>query len=71
MLIAEIFEEILGLTNIGIDQEFFEIGGNSLLAVKLADRIRLMTKSKINVQSIIKHPTVASLASLVSANGKG
>src|SRR5262249_41964988 len=38
-LLAELFAEVLGAVGIGVDDDFFDMGGHSLLAARLIDRI--------------------------------
>ncbi|MGU3400778.1 amino acid adenylation domain-containing protein [Brucellaceae bacterium D45D] len=60
--IAAIFAELLDLDFVGADEDFFAIGGHSLLAMRLAARIRRDLKRQISVGQIMIMPTVAQLA---------
>lgn len=63
--LCEIFEKVLGIEKIGINDDFFELGGTSLSATKVA---MLAKNQNIDIVygDIFKYPTVKSLASLVS-----
>ncbi|BCK59131.1 hypothetical protein NWFMUON74_69030 [Nocardia wallacei] len=68
--LAAIFCEVLGLTDIGIDDDFFQMGGDSLSAVRLRARIRHILAVDVQVQDIFELRTVAGLAT-VSARPPG
>ncbi|NKT96373.1 hypothetical protein GS854_25510 [Rhodococcus hoagii] len=42
-LVADAYRELLGLQGIGSDDDFFDLGGNSLLATQLAGRVAALT----------------------------
>ncbi|MFT6127007.1 MAG: amino acid adenylation domain-containing protein [Patiriisocius sp.] len=60
--ITKIWIETLHMPNIGIDDNFFEMGGTSLLTQKIAGLITEKFKSKIPVTKIYQFPTIAGLA---------
>ncbi|WP_420548130.1 amino acid adenylation domain-containing protein [Curvivirga sp.] len=60
--IADLFKELLGLEIVGADEDFFAIGGHSLMAMKLAARIRRDFNVQISVGQIIAMPTIEQLA---------
>ncbi|MCH0567041.1 non-ribosomal peptide synthetase [Streptomyces sp. MUM 2J] len=60
-ILAEIWREVLGLSRIGVHDDFFRIGGSSLSTV----RVSLMAAGRgltVSVGDLIEHPTVARLA---------
>ncbi|WP_417629250.1 amino acid adenylation domain-containing protein [Nocardia lasii] len=61
-LVAEIYAEILGLEAVGADDDFFAIGGNSLLATRAAARIGAALDREVGVRLLFEAPTVADLA---------
>lgn len=63
--IAHIWQELLGVNNIGIYDNFFELGGNSLLAVRIISRLRAAFRLEIPLQTLLQAITVESLANLV------
>ncbi|TWA85533.1 amino acid adenylation domain-containing protein [Azospirillum brasilense] len=67
--LAAIFAELLELERIGVDDDFFAIGGHSLLAMRLAARIRSDLGQPVAVSQIMVAPTVARLAALLSEAG--
>jgi len=60
--IAAIFADLLGRETVGAEEDFFAIGGHSLLAMRLAARIRRDLKRQLSVGQIMVMPTVAKLA---------
>ncbi len=63
--LCEIFEKALGMENIGINANFFELGGTSLTASKIAV-LCLAKKLPIVYADIFKYPTVRQLYALVN-----
>jgi amino acid adenylation domain-containing protein len=64
-----IWEELLGVQGIGVRDSFFDVGGHSLLALKLFDRIERAFGVKLPVASLFQAPTVAQLAELLRLEG--
>ena len=63
--IADIFAAVLGLESIGIHHNFFELGGNSLLATKVISRLREAFQLEIPLRTLFEVPTVARLSLLI------
>jgi acyl carrier protein len=64
--VAEIYAEILGLERIGRHDNFFDLGGNSLLAVSLHNRLHAQLGRPFSLVDIFQFPTVTSLARYLS-----
>jgi len=64
--IAKILCEVLGLGQVGLHDNFFEVGGNSLQLVRVHGRLRETFPGEIQVVELFTHPTVAALASWLS-----
>ncbi|MFI7668050.1 amino acid adenylation domain-containing protein [Nocardia sp. NPDC049526] len=62
-IVAGVFADVLGIDGpVGADDDFFELGGNSLVATRLAARIGAALDATIPVSMIFEAPTVARLA---------
>jgi amino acid adenylation domain-containing protein/non-ribosomal peptide synthase protein (TIGR01720 family)/FkbM family methyltransferase len=66
-LAVGIYEEVLRLDRVGIRDNFFEIGGHSLLAMQVISRVRDTFRVEIEVRSIFEEPTVEGLAVRIDA----
>ncbi|WP_447038502.1 amino acid adenylation domain-containing protein [Streptomyces sp. DSM 118878] len=66
-----LFAEVLGVPEVGIDDNFFDLGGHSLLIVDLADRIREAFGVEVTIRGVFEAPTAAGLAELLDAGESG
>ncbi|MEM7337491.1 MAG: amino acid adenylation domain-containing protein [Actinomycetota bacterium] len=66
--IAEIWADLLPDSAFGIDDDFFDVGGHSLLAVSLVEKIRQATGADLPLASLLGTPTIAALAAEVRGN---
>nr|WP_246351321.1 non-ribosomal peptide synthetase [Nocardia barduliensis] len=61
-IVASVYAEVLGVERVGADDDFFALGGNSLLATQVAARIGAALDTRIPVRTIFEAATVAGLA---------
>ncbi|HEV7505794.1 MAG TPA: amino acid adenylation domain-containing protein, partial [Thermoanaerobaculia bacterium] len=64
-LLADIWAEVLRLDRVGIHDNFFEIGGHSLLAVRAVARIREVLGFEVFLRSFFEAPTVSQLTARI------
>ena len=62
--LAAVWAEVLELDAVGVDDDFFQLGGHSLKAARLAFRISEDTGVLFTLTEIFQHPTVAAMAQL-------
>ncbi len=68
--LAIIWKEVLRFDSIGVNDNFFEIGGNSLLVIQLVSKIKNVLGYKVKVQEVFQFPTITGLASLIENTGE-
>jgi aspartate racemase len=66
-LIASIWGETLGVHSFGIDDSFFDVGGNSLLLAQVHDRLRARMGVSLPLADMFQFPSVRSLARRIEA----
>jgi thioesterase domain-containing protein len=65
LTLARLWEEALGRGAVGVRDNFFEAGGNSLLAVRLMLNIERGTGARLSPATLFRHPTVEELAGVL------
>jgi acyl carrier protein/SAM-dependent methyltransferase len=63
--IAIIWQEVLGIERVGIRDNFFDLGGDSLIAIQVLSRLRKRFAVDLPVTSLFDSPTVSDLAMMV------
>ena len=66
--ISRIWQQILGINQVGIYDSFFDLGGQSLLATQLLSRLREQFKVDLSLQSFFEAPTIIDQALIVEQN---
>ena len=69
--IADLFHTVLGIKEIGIDDNFFDLGGHSLLGVKLVNGIQEAFTVEIGIGELFSLPTVRTLGRTVATRRGG
>ena len=65
--LIEVWEETFGFSPIGLQDDFFELGGNSLHAATLIAKIRILTGCSLPIDCFLHAPTIERLAQMMRA----
>ncbi|MFD4183279.1 amino acid adenylation domain-containing protein, partial [Rhodococcus sp. NPDC058514] len=65
VIVAGVFAEVLGIERVGLDDDFFELGGNSLVATQAAARLGAALDTRVPVRELFEATTVEALAARV------
>ncbi|HKR13278.1 MAG TPA: amino acid adenylation domain-containing protein, partial [Pyrinomonadaceae bacterium] len=63
--LAAVWSDLLGLPQIGIHDNFFDLGGHSLLTTQLISRVRELFKVELPLRQVFQQPTIAALATVI------
>ncbi|MGV9614814.1 amino acid adenylation domain-containing protein, partial [Nocardia xishanensis] len=66
-IVAQVFADVLDLPRVGVDDDFFDLGGNSLIATQVASRVGIALDTRVPVRMLFEAPTVAALAARVES----
>ncbi|MEO7533123.1 MAG: amino acid adenylation domain-containing protein, partial [Ferruginibacter sp.] len=69
--LAEIWQQLLGIERIGVHDNFFEVGGHSLLAMRVVSSIRRVMELEVAIKELFVHPTIGELATYLQGQDKG
>ncbi|MFK8103154.1 MAG: non-ribosomal peptide synthase/polyketide synthase, partial [Saprospiraceae bacterium] len=69
--IHEIWSKVLDQKEIGTDQDFFEIGGHSLLAMRVKSAINKVLETEVDIRDLFIHKTIESIAQHIESGVKG
>ena len=68
--VAAVWRKVLGGNGIGLDDNFFEVGGNSLLIAEVESELRPRFGTQFTITDLFEHPTVRTLAARLSGANK-
>jgi acyl carrier protein len=63
--VTEIWQEVLQVHRIGANDNFFDLGGHSLMATQIISRIREAFEVDVPLVSLFENPTIAGLAAMI------
>jgi acyl transferase domain-containing protein len=61
-VLAEIWQELLGLQSVGVDDTFFDLGGDSLLLMRVQAKIKQRFEADLTSAEMFQYPTISALA---------
>jgi acyl transferase domain-containing protein len=66
-LVTGIFQEVLGITEAGRNDDFFELGGTSILVTQILSRLNETFRVDLSALNILESPTIAGLSDCIDA----
>ncbi len=61
----EIWRDVLGVEKVGLDDDFFDLGGHSVLVTQIMSRVRQTFEVELGMRHLFGAPTVALLARVI------
>ncbi len=68
-LLAQSWQEFFGIEKIGVRDDFFELGGDSLKAISMIAKTRKETGTQISIGEFFRKPTIEAMAKLIQDTG--
>jgi natural product biosynthesis luciferase-like monooxygenase protein len=66
--VAAIWREVLGLPSVGMTDNFFDLGGHSLLIVQVQRRLHEVSEHEVSITDMFRLPTIRALAAHLAGN---
>ncbi|MGW2601539.1 amino acid adenylation domain-containing protein [Streptomyces klenkii] len=66
LAVCETYADVLGLERVGIDDNFFDLGGHSLIAARLLQRLRGLFGPAVTLDQVMQRATPAALAAVLT-----
>ena len=70
-VLHDVFARLLGVEHVGIDESFFDLGGDSLSAMRAITAVNAALNVDLKVGALFNSPTIAQLASRIDGNSGG
>lgn len=67
--LAKVWSELLGVRQVGVNDDFFDLGGNSLVGVRLFAAVRKQFQISLQLATLFEAPTISGLAGILVARG--
>jgi acyl carrier protein len=64
--LTRIWRELIQLDNIDREDDFFDLCGNSLVAMRLFERIEETIRREVNIEDLVRYPTIASMSAYLA-----
>ncbi len=69
--VTQVWQEILGVDHVGLQDDFFTLGGESLAALQILNRMQDMFGREVSLKTFFESPTVAGLAAQIRREQEG
>ena len=69
--IAALWRDVLGLSEVGVNDNFFDLGGHSLLVVQVQRRLREASGREVSITDMFRFPTIRGLALHLAGQASG
>ncbi|MGE2722712.1 amino acid adenylation domain-containing protein, partial [Mycolicibacterium celeriflavum] len=70
-ILAGIYAQVLGVERVGVDESFFDLGGDSLSAMRVIAAINNAMSTEVAIRTLFEAPTIAQLAPQITGRGGG
>jgi len=70
-IIADIWQEFLNIKKVGVQNTFFDLGGHSLLLVKMLNKLQESFDKELSIVDLFRHPTISTLAKFLTQGLNG
>jgi amino acid adenylation domain-containing protein len=70
LLVAGVWKKVLGMNGFGVDDNFFDLGGNSLLLAAVESQLRPSFATPFTITDLFEHPTIRTLAARLTDGSK-
>ncbi len=67
-ILAEVYQDILNIEHVGIDDNFFDLGGSSMVAIRAINKINAKIRAGLTVASLYQLPTIRQLAEKIESH---
>ncbi|RTQ90553.1 MULTISPECIES: non-ribosomal peptide synthetase [Stenotrophomonas] len=68
--LAQLWQQLLHVAQVGRNDHFFDLGGHSLLAIQLISQLRRLLDVEVALREVFNHPTLADLARCIAQAGR-
>ncbi len=65
-LIADVWSQVLGLERLGVNDNFFDIGGNSLLFIQVHSRLQEILNRNLSIVDLFRYPTISAFTQFLN-----
>jgi len=64
--LAEVWQEVLEIEKVGVNDNFFDLGGNSLMMVRIYNKLRPIFEERISIVKMFEYPTISAFGGYLS-----